>query len=103
MNPIKEWFNSLDQKDKKVTIIAAIGLLIFVVYFLLLNPLNESVTDLKQKVASQQNSVNWMKQQVPLIRGTTGAGDNNQSQLPLASIVNNTTKTTREIMESATI
>ena len=93
MDPIREWFNSLDQKDKKITIIAGIGLLIFVVYFLLLSPLNESVTDLKQKVASQQKSVNWMKQQVPLIRGTTGAGDSNQSQLPLASIVNNTTKT----------
>ena len=93
MDPIREWFNSLDQKDKKITIIAGIGLLIFVVYFLLLSPLNESVTDLKQKVASQQKSVNWMKQQVPLIRGTTGSGDSNQSQLPLASIVNNTTKT----------
>ncbi|MCF6193208.1 MAG: type II secretion system protein M [Kangiellaceae bacterium] len=91
MEPIKEWFSSLDEKDQKITIAAGIGLVIFVVYFLLLEPLNESVDDLEKRVASQQKTVNWMKQQIPIIRGTTGVGNGNQSQLPLASVVNNTT------------
>jgi general secretion pathway protein M len=93
MEPIKEWFSSLDEKDQKITIAAAVALVIFVIYFLLLEPLNASVTDLEKKVASQQKTVNWMKQQVPVIRGTSGSGISNQSQLPLASIVNNSTKT----------
>jgi len=93
MEPIIQWFNSLDQKDQRITIIGAISLAILIVYFMLLSPLNDSVTELENKVASQQKTINWMKQQVPLIRGNTASGDNNQSQLPLASVVNNTTKT----------
>jgi len=91
MEQITEWYNSLDERDQKITLIALVGLVMFLIYFVLLSPLNGSVDDLKTKVLSQQKTVDWMKQQITLIRGSDSASGQSQSSLPLASIVNSTT------------
>ena len=91
MEQIKAWFFALDEKDQKITIVAAIAFSIFILYFLLINPVNESAAKLKKDVAAKQKTVDWMKKQVSLIRSSKGRGQASSSSLPLSSVVNSTT------------
>lgn len=90
MEQVKEWYKSLDERDQKITLVASVGFVVFLIYFVLLEPLSGSVADLKKKVTSQQKTVDWMKQQITLIRGSQNAGSQSQRGLPLASVVNST-------------
>ncbi len=92
MEQIKEWYNGLDERDQQIALYASIGLFLFIIYFGLLDPLNQSVTKMEMKVESQQKTVDWMKRQVSLIRGNNGKSSSSGSQLPLATVVNNTTR-----------
>ena len=92
MEQIKAWFSTLDDKDQKITIAAAIVLSIFIVYLVLISPINESVNSLEKKVADKQNTIDWMKKQIPLIRVNQGGASKATSSLSLSSLVNSTTK-----------
>lgn len=92
MNQIREWFDGLDDRDQMIALSFGVILSILLVYLLIFSPLNNAVSDLDKKVAAQEKTVEWMKQQVPLIAGNNVASNGNRSSLPLASLINTTTK-----------
>ncbi len=91
MEQIKDWFTSLDEKDQKITIVAAIAISIFMIYFVLIEPINSSASSLKTEVAAKQKTIDWMKKQIPLILANKGGGVS-KSSLPLSTVVNNSTR-----------
>ena len=91
MDQIKAWFLALDDKDQKITIVVVVAFSFFFLYFILINPVNESAAKLKKEVAAKQKTVDWMKKQVSIIRATKGGGSSSSSSLPLSSVVNSTT------------
>ncbi len=92
MEQIKAWFTSLDEKDQKVTIVAAIAFFIFLIYFILIEPVNDSANKLKTEVAAKQKTIDWMKKQIPVILSNKGGAGGGKSSLPLSTLVNNSTK-----------
>jgi general secretion pathway protein M len=92
MNSIKTWFSSLDEQDQKITLYGAVIFSVLMFYLLVLSPINESVNSLNEDVVAKQNTVNWMKEKVSIIRSNKGITNNSSSSLPLTSIVNSTTK-----------
>jgi len=91
MEQLKEWFSALDDKEQKITIAGAVAFSIFLLYFVLISPINESANKLQKDVAAKQKTVDWMKKQVSIIRSSKGGGRSNSSSLPLSSVVNTTT------------
>lgn len=92
MEQIKAWFESLDDKDQKITIVAGIAISIFMLYFILIEPINESAGKLTREVAAKQKTVDWMKKQIPIILSNKDGGTTARSSLPLSNLVNNTTR-----------
>ena len=92
MEQLKEWFESLDDRDQKITIVAGIAISIFMLYFILIEPVNESASKLTREVAAKQKTVNWMKKQIPIILSNKGDAGGNKSSVPLSTLVNNTTR-----------
>lgn len=92
MQQIKDWFLSLDERDQKITIGGAIAMGFFILYFGLLGPINNSASSLQVEVRSKQKTIDWMKKQVNIIRSNKSGNGATVSNLPLTSIVNNTTK-----------
>lgn len=91
MEQIKAWFSSLDEKDQKITIGAGITISIFMIYFILIEPVNSSASSLRTEVAAKQKTIDWMKKQIPLILANKGGGQS-KSSLPLSTLVNNSTR-----------
>ena len=92
MEQIKEWFESLDDKDQKITIVAGIAISLFLLYFVLIEPVNESASKLSSEVAAKQKTVDWMKKQLPIILSNKGGTGANKSSLALSTLVNNSTR-----------
>jgi len=91
MEQIKQWYSSLDEKDQKITIIAAIVVSLLLIYLILISPVNNAVSSIEKEVAAKQKTVNWMKTQVSIILSNKGGGSVQTSSQPLSSIVNTTT------------
>jgi len=91
MEQIKAWFSTLDEKDQKITVVVAILVALMLVYLLILSPVNDSVSQLEAEVAAKQKTVDWMKQQVPVILASKRTGGGVVSSLALSAVVNNTT------------
>jgi len=92
MDSIKNWFNELDERDQKITLVGAVLFVVVMLYLFLLSPMNNAVAELRVSVASKQKSVDYMKQQVPLFLGNKGSSTGAKSTLPLSSVVNSSTQ-----------
>ena len=57
----------------------------------MISPINSSVSKLETQVKAKQETVDWMKQQVPQILASKGGGNVRTSNQSLSSIVNTTT------------
>jgi len=91
MEELKAWFVELDDRDQNITVGGAIIFFIFLLYFFLISPVQESVNTLETKLEAKQKIVDKMKKQVYIIRKNKGQGRSNTSSLPLSSVVNSTT------------
>jgi len=91
MEQIKAWYSSLDEKDQKISIVAAVIITLLIIYLILLSPVNDSVSSLEKEVAAKQKTINWMKAQVPIILSSKGGPSARTSNQALSSIVNTTT------------
>ncbi len=92
MEQIKTWFESLDDKDQKMVVIGAVVVSIFILYFILIEPVNESASKLTREVAAKQKTVDWMKKQIPIILSNKGGSGQRKSSLPLSTLVNNSAR-----------
>jgi len=92
MEQIKAWFGSLDEKDQKIAIVAGAAIVAFLLYFILIEPINDSASKLNREVAAKQKTIDWMKKQIPIILSNKAGGTGEKNSLPLSTLVNNTTR-----------
>lgn len=59
---MKEWFNSLDPRERKILIAGAVLLVLASLYFLGWEPYVKKIEQLKKTTAENQQTLTWMKQ-----------------------------------------
>ena len=91
MEQITNWYSGLDQRDQKITLAAGGFVLLFLLYLLIVAPINSAVEQLQREVAASESTVARIKQQVPIVLASKRSGGGNVSGLPLTSVVNSTT------------
>ncbi len=91
MEQIKNWYSGLDQRDQKITLVASVFVFLFLLYLLIIEPINSSVEQLQREVAATETTISRIKQQIPIVLASKRTGGGNVSSLPLTSVVNTTT------------
>ncbi len=91
MEQIKQWYSSLEQNEQKIVIIAGVFFALIILFFVLIKPLNDSVSNLEIQVESRESSVETWKQAMPQLLAAGGQvkGSNNQA---LSTVVTSTTR-----------
>ena len=91
MEQIKNWYSGLDQRDQKITLVAGVFVFLFLLYLLIIEPINSSVEQLQREVAATETTISRIKQQIPIVLASKRTGGGSVSSLPLTSVVNSTT------------
>lgn len=65
---MKEWFNSLDARERKTLISGAVALLLICIYFLGWEPFVKKIERLEKSNAENQQTLTWMKQRAEEVR-----------------------------------
>ncbi|MDH5189808.1 MAG: type II secretion system protein M [Gammaproteobacteria bacterium] len=91
---MKEWFNNLEQRERRYVSIGSIAVLIMLVYALLWAPFLEEVKKLNSQVNGHRDTLSWMQNNTQLIKSTnpaasTGTVNRDQS---LIAVIGETTK-----------
>jgi general secretion pathway protein M len=89
---VKEWFTGLAPRERAMVSIAAVVVVLALVYAVAWGPLASSVNRLQQSVEEQQALKQWMQQsaaEVNQLRGAAGASDDHRS---LLAVVDQTSK-----------
>jgi len=89
---VKEWFTGLAPRERAMVSIAAVVVVLALVYAVAWGPLASSVSRLQQSVEEQQALKQWMQQsaaEVNQLRGAAGATDDHRS---LLAVVDQTSK-----------
>ena len=92
MQQLKEWFEGLDENEKRIVIIGGIFFSLVILIFGILKPLNDSVGTLEQQVNSRQDSVDQWKANMPTILANRGAASGTSSNRALSNVVTSTTR-----------
>ena len=89
---MKEWFTGLALRERTMVSIAAVVVVLALVYAVAWGPLASSVSRLQQSVEEQQALKQWMQQsaaEVNQLRGAAGSSDDHRS---LLAVVDQTSK-----------
>jgi len=89
---VKEWFTGLALRERTMVSIAAVVVVLALVYAVAWGPLASSVSRLQQSVEEQQALKQWMQQsaaEVNQLRGAAGSSDDHRS---LLAVVDQTSK-----------
>jgi general secretion pathway protein M len=87
---MKDWFNGLDSREQLMVGVAAVAVVLFLLYLLVWAPLANGHDTLKTKVAAQRETVVWMEQsaqtlqQLKRTRGPGARGLGGKSLLAMA-------------------
>lgn len=91
---MKDWFNGLDPRERIMVSVAAVIVVLMLVYAAAWSPLSSSVVRLKNSVEEQQALKQWMQQSAAEVKqlrnssGAAGAGDHRS----LLAVVDQTSK-----------
>jgi general secretion pathway protein M len=92
MDALKDWFEQLDESEKKTVSIAAIALVIVIILFGIILPLNKKVASLENQVAGKQKLLNEWKKSIPTILANRGNSSSSNSTRSINSIVTSSTR-----------
>ena len=73
MNELKQKWQQLDAKEKKLVSIMIIAIVIGLFYFAIWQPMHNSIADGNKRVAAQQKTLEWMQQSVSKVIQSGGA------------------------------
>ena len=71
---MKEWFESLAPRERRMVIAAAVFVLLFLIYLLIVSPLMTANETLNQSVAEKADDYEWMKSRAADARSRIIAG-----------------------------
>lgn len=71
---MKDWFNNLETRERRILIAGGLGLAIILIYFMGWDPLKQKVDNLEQQVAAQRGTLQWMEQAAQEVRLLSAQG-----------------------------
>ena len=81
---MKEWFESLARRERRMVVAAALFVLLFLIYLLIVSPLMTANETLSQSVAEKADDYEWMKSRATdarsrVLASTDGEKDDNRT------------------------
>ena len=77
---MKEWFESLAQRERRMVLAAAAFILLFLIYVVIINPLMSTNEELSQSVEQKARDYEWMKSRAADARSRVLAGPAKQEK-----------------------
>jgi len=87
---MKDWFMGLEMRERKLVAGGAVVLVLLMFYLLIWEPVAVAYDDLKQNVAAQQETLDWMKQasrKVKTLRGSASGGSQGLGNRSMLAVV----------------
>lgn len=87
---MKDWFMGLEMRERKLVAGGAVVLVLLMFYLLIWEPAAVAYDDLKQNVAAQQETLDWMKQssrKVKTLRGSARGGSQGLGNRSMLAVV----------------
>ena len=87
---IKTWWQGINQREQRLVLMAGSTFIIFLLYSFIWQPLNESLEETEQKLASRQVLLTWVTENTSRYQNTKVVGNGNKSTGSLSGIINRT-------------
>jgi general secretion pathway protein M len=90
LSSIKVWWQGINQREQRLVLVAGSVFIVFLLYSLIWQPLNESLAKTEQKLASRQVLLAWVTDNTSRYQNAKATGKGNKSSGSLSSIINRT-------------
>ena len=90
LSSIKVWWQGINQREQRLVLVAGSVFIVFLLYSLIWQPLNESLAKTEQKLASRQVLLDWVTDNTSRYQNAKAMGKGNKSSGSLSSIINRT-------------
>lgn len=90
LSSIKVWWQELNLREQRLVLVMGAAISFFLLYSLLWQPLNDSLTKTKKRLASRQALLTWVTDNTARYQSVKSTGGNKQSGGSLSSIINRT-------------
>lgn len=89
----KKYWKQLNERDQKIAIVGGFFLLVVMVYFFLINPLSQKVSELKKSIVDSRQVLEWIIQASDEVKQSQlVAGESGGKIASLLSTIETTTK-----------
>ncbi|MDY4388448.1 type II secretion system protein M [Pectobacterium aroidearum] len=93
MNELRQRWQAMSQRERQLMVVCAVVLLLCVVYYAIVQPWLLREDQWERTISREQQTVNWMQKQAPLIpQGNQAQGENNQRDVSLPILISQSTK-----------
>ena len=90
LSSIKVWWQGINQREQRLVLVMGSAFIVFLLYSLIWQPLNESLAKTEQKLASRQVLLAWVIDNTSRYQHAKAMGKDNKSSSSLSSIINRT-------------
>ena len=90
LSSIKSWWQGLQHREQRLVLAMVAATLVFLLYTLLWQPLNENLINTEKKLNSRQALLSWVADNTTRYQQAQRSGNNQKSSASLSSIVNRT-------------
>ncbi len=90
VSAIKTWWHTLALREQRLVIAMSSAVIIFLLYSLVWQPLNDNLVNTKKSIASRQALLLWVDENAARYQSAQSMGTNKPSTGSLSSIVNRT-------------
>jgi general secretion pathway protein M len=87
---IKTWWQGINKREQRLVLVMASVTILFLLYNLIWQPLNESLAKTEQKLASRQALLTWVTENTARYQNVKSMGGGKKSCDSLSGIVNRT-------------
>ncbi len=72
MKNLQAWYSAQSRREQMLVLVTAILLIVFIVYFLIWQPLNKSIANMDNRLQRQQTDLTWMRVNSARVRAAAG-------------------------------
>lgn len=93
IDKIKDYLASLEERERRLVITAAVLVILFLPYQILWKPVSNSVVDLENKVQQKQKDLSWMQGKVSEVRSLSKNNVNSGDARSLFGVIERSAQT----------
>lgn len=89
---MKAWFQQLNTREQRLVLAMAAAIMVFLIYSLIWQPLNNNLAKTEQKIARQQELLSWVQENTARYQQAKKFSGAKRGGASLSSIVNSTAR-----------